>query len=158
MKLDNAKRAGYIKLIYMVIPLLILVGVALVYLLSDVKSLAFIGLGIGLLILFFVSIAQFKYNYIVFYAGPDKVQIRFKALTPFNNPNNSVKILAENLKNYEVKASHWGIRKSLHLFQQTPSGLAKYPGIGVTALTQDEIEKISKALDLILAMNKSKTQ
>lgn len=158
MKLDNAKRAGYIKLVYMAVPLVIVVSAALTYLFFDVKDLRYIILGIVLVVLFFLVMSIFKFTYIVFYAGPDKVQIRFKKLSAFNTPNSSVKILAENFRNYEITKSLKGMRTMLYLYQETPSGLAKYPGIGLTALNATDVDKIRKALELILAMNKSKNQ
>lgn len=158
MKLDNAKRAGYIKLIYMAVPLIIVVSAALTYLFFDVKDLRYIIMAIVAVALFFLIMSLFKFTYIVFYAGPDKIQIRFKKLSAFNTPNSSVKILAENLRNYEVVSSFKGMRTILYLYQETPSGLAKYPGIGITALKKDDVEKIRKALELIIAINKSKTK
>ena len=158
MKLDNAKRASIIKLIYMLIPLLVLLAAAIVYLMYDVKDLRYMGLAFVVLVLFFLIMSIFKFNYIVFYAGPDFVRIRFKTLTPFSSPNNSIQIKSENFKKYEIASSLGGFRKILFLFQETPSGLAKYPGIGFSALTHDELDKIRKAFDLILALNKSKKQ
>lgn len=158
MKLDNAKRAGYIKLIYMAVPLIIVVAAALTYLFYDVKDLRYILIAIAVVALFFFIMSIFKFTYIVFYAGPDKIQLRFKKLSAFNTPNSSVKILAENLRNFEIVSSLKGMRTMLYLYQETPSGLAKYPGIGLTALSTADIDKIRKALELILAMNKSKAQ
>lgn len=158
MKLDNAKRAGWIKFIYMLIPLIVLIIASLVYLFYDVKDLRYMVAAFVILVLFFFGMSIFKFNYIVFYAGPDNIKIRFKNLTPFNSPNNSVKIKVENFKNYKIENSLFGIRKVLYLFQETQSGLAKYPGIGLSALNSSEIAQIKKAFDLILALNKSKKQ
>lgn len=155
MKLDNARRAGFIKLMYMLIPLLVLVAASIVYLLFEVKDLRYMGLAFVVLVLFFLVMSIFKFNYIVFYAGPDKIQIRFKTLTPFNSPNNSVQIKAENFRNYEIVEKIGGAKKMLFLFQETQSGMAKYPGIGISALKNDEIDKIKKSFDLILTLNKS---
>ena len=98
----------------------------------------------------------FRFNYIVFYAGPDKIRVRFKSLAPFNSSSNSVVIKTEDFHSYKIKYSLLGLKKVLILFQKTPSGLAKYPAIGFSALTDADIEKIKKALDLALLINKSK--
>ncbi len=153
MKLDNGKRAGFIKLIYMLVPLVVLAIVTIVYLLYDVKDLRYMALAFVLLLLFFAIMAIFKFNYINFYAGPEGIQIRFKNLTPFNPPNNSIQIKTENFSKYEIKNSLLGMRKVLYLFLNTPSGFAKYQGIGLSALSNDEIDRICKAFDLILAIN-----
>ena len=154
MKLDNAKRAGIIKLIYMLVPLLVVFSAALVYLYFDAKDLRYMVYAFVVLLLFFLIMAVLKFNYIIFYAGPDKITIRFKALSPFNTPSNSVQIKVGEFKSYEIKSSIFGIKKLLFLYQQTPSGLAKYPAIGLSALNGDEIDKITKAFELILTMNK----
>jgi hypothetical protein len=154
MKFDNAKRAGIIKLIYMLVPLLVVFAAAITYMYFDAKDLRYMVFAfVGLLIFFFIM-SIIKYSYIIFYAGPDKITIRYKTLSPFNTPSNSVKIKVEEFKNYEIKTSIMGIKKTLILYQQTPSGLAKYPPIGFSALKSDEIDKITKAFKLILAMNK----
>jgi hypothetical protein len=158
MKLNNTKRAGWIKMMYMLIPLLVVIAAAAVYLLYEVKDLRYMVLAFIVLLLFFAVMSIFKYSYIVFSAGPDNIQIRFKTLSPFNTPNNSVKIKSENFRNYEIKSSHFGLRKTLFLYQKSSGGLAKYPGIGFTALKEDQISEIKKAFDLILAINKSKKE
>jgi len=156
MKLDNAKRAGFIKLIYMLIPLLVVLAAAIVYLLFDVKDLRYMGIAFGLVALFFFGMGIFKFNYIISYVGPDKIKIKFASLSPFNNPHNSVQIKAEQFHKFEIKSSLGGMRKVLILYQKTPSGLAQYPGIGITALKRDEIAQLKKAFDLILAINQQK--
>lgn len=156
MKLDNAKRAGLIKLVYMLVPLLMVFSAALVYLYYDVKDLRYMVYAFVGLLLFFLVMSVIKFNYIIFYAGPDKITIRFKALSPFNTPSNSVQIKVGDFKSYEIKSSIFGIKNMLFLYQQTPSGLAKYPAIGLSALNGDEIDKITKAFELVLAMNKDR--
>ncbi len=154
MKLDNAKRAGVIKLIYMLIPLLVVAAVAVIYLVYDVKDLSSMVIAFVVLLFFFLVMAVFRLNYIIFYAAPDKIVVRYKALTPFNSPSNSVQIKSNDFRKYELKTRLGGLKKTLYLYLQSPSGLAKYPGIGLGALKSGEIDKITKALDLIIAMNK----
>lgn len=156
MKLDNAKRAGSIKLIYMLVPLLVVITAAISYLFFDIKDLRYMVFAFVGLLLFFLVMAVLKYNYIIFYAGPDKIRIRYKGLSPFNTPSNSVQIKAKEFKNYEIATEIFGIRKILYLYQQTPSGLAKYPGIGLSALNNNEIDEITKSFKLILSMNRNK--
>ena len=134
MKFDNAKRAGVIKLIYMLIPLLVVFSAVIMYMYFDAKDLRYMVFAFVGLVVFFFVMSILKYSYIVFYAGPDKITIRFKTLSPFNTPSNSVEIKVEEFKSYDIKTSIMGIKKTLVLYHQTPSGLAKYPGIGVSAL------------------------
>ena len=155
MKLDNAKKAGSIRLIYMLIPLIVVVIIALVYLFYDVKDLRYMVFAFVGLLLFFLIMAILNYNYIIFYAGPDKVRVRYKGLSPFSASRNSVQINSNEFTQYEIKTSIFNIKKVLILHQQTPSGHAKYPSIGLSALNNSEINSIKKALDLVLMMNKN---
>jgi len=154
MKLDNSKRAIKIRLVYMLIPLLILTAGALVYLYFDIKDLRYMVLAFVLLLLFFLVMAILKFYYIIYYAGPDKIVVRFKSLSPLMSPSNSIQINSVDFANYKIKITLFGIKKMLYLYQQTLSGLAKYPAVGLSALTIKEVNEIKKSLDLILAINK----
>ncbi len=153
MKLDNAKRAGIIKLIYMLIPLLVVAAIAVIYLVYDLKNLGLMAIAIGVLLFFFLVMAVFRLNYIIFYAGPNKITILYKTLSPFKSASNSVKIKATEFRSYKLKTSLGGIKKTLYLSLETPSGMAKYPGIGLSSLKKDEIANVTKALDLIIKIN-----
>jgi uncharacterized membrane protein YdbT with pleckstrin-like domain len=155
MKLDNAKLAKKIRLIYMLIPLLIVAASALAYMYFDIKDLRYMVFAFILLLLFFIIMSIIRYNYIIYYAGPDKITIRYKSLSPLNTPSNSIQIKALELVNYKIKTALFGMRKVLYLYQQTSGGLAKYPGIGLSALKNKDIDIIKKSLDLILAINKN---
>jgi hypothetical protein len=76
-------------------------------------------------------------------------------LAPFRTSNNSILIKSENFRKYEIKTSLFGLKKTLALFQETPGGLARFPKVSLTAMRSEDREKISKALDLILAINKA---
>lgn len=105
--------------------------------------------------LFFLAMALFKLYYISFYAGPDKVRLRFKSLSPFPTQNNSIVIDSPNFHDYKVEISWLGKRKFLTFLMQTPGGVAAYPRISISAFDTDEIEQIKKALDLIKQLNKA---
>ncbi len=154
MKLDNSKKASKIKLIATLLPLLVVFAVALTYLFTDVKDLKYIIIAVSVLIIYFSTMALLRLYFITFYAGPDKIQVRYKSLLPFKTANNSVQIKTVNFHHYEIKRQLAGIIKILVLFQTTPGGVGKYPSIGITALDAEQIDHIKKALDLILTLRK----
>jgi low affinity Fe/Cu permease len=155
MHIDNSKRASKIKLVGMIVPLIVVFAVALTYLLTDVRDLKYVIIAVSVLAVYFTIMALLRLNYVVFYAGPDKIQIRYKTLLPFKSPNNSVQIKASNFHHYEMKNYLGGIIKKMTLFQNTPGGIGKYPSIGVSAMKNVQIEQMKKALDLILSLKKT---
>jgi hypothetical protein len=153
MELENTKKASKIRTVYMLIPLLAVAFVASTYLFTDVKDLKYILITFIFLVVYFVLMAIPGLYFVSFYAGPDKIRIRYKSLAPFRTSNNSILIKSENFRKYEIKTSLLGLKKTLTLFQETPGGLARFPIVSLTAMRAEDREKISKALDLILAIN-----
>lgn len=155
MNIDNKVKAAKIKLIYLLFPFILVIGTALFFLLSEKVDVWYIVYAVMILLAYFILMGYFKFNYVSFYAGPDKIRVRYKSLSPFNSPNKSIEIKVENFYNYETKQNKKGSVKTLSLLQHSPGGIAKYPPISLTAVDQSEIDKIIKSLKLILAMKKS---
>ncbi|MFA6402244.1 MAG: hypothetical protein WCX31_11575 [Salinivirgaceae bacterium] len=155
MELENTKKASKIRTFYMLIPLLAVAFVASTYLFTEVRDLKYILITFIFLVVYFVLMAIPGLYFVSFYAGPDKIRIRYKSLAPFRTSNNSILIKSENFRKYEIKTSLFGLKKTLALFQETPGGLARFPKVSLTAMRSEDREKISKALDLILAINKA---
>ena len=156
MKLDNAKRAGKIRLLFMVIPMVLIVSTAVIYLIGEVRHSGWlIGAG-ALLFLFFLVLGVFRFNYISFYVGPDKLVLKFKSLSPILSTNQSIQIRAEYFHHYELVRKLGGRKKILYLFQDSAGSVAKYQGVGVTLLNDDELSKLTKALDLVMAIRQGK--
>ncbi|MGE4289881.1 MAG: hypothetical protein AB7E36_14445 [Salinivirgaceae bacterium] len=155
MNLDNAKRASKIKVLAMLFPLLVVVAVALSYLLTEVKDLKYVLMAVVSLLVYFIVMAGLRLNFIAFYAGPDKIRIRYKSLLPFKTNNNSVQMKTDNFHHYQIKESFGGLVKTLTLYQTTPGGVGKYPNIGISTLNNEQLTQIIKALDLILALKKN---
>lgn len=155
MNLENTKKASRVKTIYMLFPLITVLTVGGIFLFTDVKDIKFILYALLGLIVYFILMAIFGFYFVSFYAGPDKIRIRYKSLAPFRTDNNSIVIKSENFRKYELKKSLLGIKTTLSLYQETPGGLAKFPNVSLTLMTQPEIQQITKALELILALNKA---
>jgi len=156
MKLDNAKRATKVRLLFMVVPMFLIISTAIIYLMGEVRNPGWlIGAGV-LLFLFFLLLGIFKFNYISFYVGTDKILLKFKSLTPIMSTNQSIQIRSEYFHHYEVSSKLAGLKKTLYLFQDSAGAVAKYQGVGVNLLSDDELGKITKALDLVIAIRKGK--
>lgn len=157
MQIDNKEKAVKIKLIYLLFPFIIVIGTALFFLLSVKVNFWYMALSLIILIAYFIFMGQFNYNYVSFYAGYDKIRIRYKSLSPFKSPNKSIRIAANTLHSFEIKKTKKGRAKKLILYQNSPGGLAKYPSVSVSAVSTVDVQKIVKSLQLIIAMNKAKT-
>lgn len=156
MNLDNKPFAGNIRLFYMAIPFLVVVTTALLFLVFNIKDFKWaIILGI-FLILFFIIMAILKFYFISFYAGPDKIRLRYKSLSPFPTQNNSIQINSNEFYDYKIETSFFEKKHSIILMIETPGGIAEFSKVSLMSLSKDEIKQITKALDLIILMNKEK--
>lgn len=154
MKLDNKAKAQKIRFIYFLVPFFIVITTALVFLISESKDFKWIILSGILFILFFIVMAVFRFYFISFYAGPDNIRLRYKSLSPLPSENNSIKIVSNEFHNYKITSSFFGKKQSLSLFVKTPGGIAAFQKISLMSLNKKQIEKIIKALDLVLSINK----
>lgn len=139
----------------MAIPSLIVISTALVYLAFDSKEFVWAVIAGVIVAIFFFTMAFFRFYFITFYAGPDKVRLRFKSLSPFPTQNNSIQIPSEKFHDYTMTRSFLGKKKGLVFFMKTQGGVAAYPKTSISALSENEITQITKALDLIKQINKT---
>lgn len=155
MELENKQKASTIKLINMLIPLLVVIGIAVLYLVTEVTEVSYAIYAVSFLIVYFVVLGQIKPMFISVFVGPELLRFRFKSLSPFNSSNKTIQLKPEQFSRFDMIEKLAGLKKQLIVYVNSPSGLAKYPPISISALTKAEIEKLSKALQLIMAMNKA---
>jgi len=158
MQIDNKERASKIKLINMLIPLLVVIAMGILYLVTEIRDIKYAVIAVLLLISYFVIMAKIKPTFLSVFIGPDIMRFRFKSLSPFNTSNNTIQLKPAQFNRFEFKKVFFGLNKQIILYINSPSGLAKYPPISVSAVKATEIEKITKALQLIMAMNKAAKQ
>ncbi len=140
----------------MSVPFAVLVAVALYYLAFDGKDFKWAVIAGGVLLCFFVIMGILQLLYINVYIAPDKIRIRYKSLSPFPSPKNSVLIKPNDFHNYKITKSLFGTKQSLTLSVKTPGGVAEFSKISLLCMPQAQIDKTTKALDLLIAMNKKK--
>jgi hypothetical protein len=91
------------------------------------------------------------YKYIYFSDEEGKLVLRYVSLRPFNNKKYSIEINKNDLHSYKIKHFPLNFKQQLILFVHTPQGIAKYPPISITALSEDEFNRMKKILNDILA-------
>ena len=87
-------------------------------------------------------------NYFYFNDKGDKLIIRYYAIRPLGRRKRAVQIPKTALAKYEIIKTNLGLKKVLILHQQIKKNVAKYPPIGVTSLTRDELSRLEQQLSL----------
>jgi hypothetical protein len=87
-------------------------------------------------------------NYFYFNDKGDKLIIRYYAIRPLGRKKRTVQIPKTALAKYEIIKTNLGLKKVLILHQHIKKNVAKYPPIGITSLTRDELSRLEKQLSL----------
>jgi hypothetical protein len=88
-------------------------------------------------------------NYHYFYFSDEsaiKLVFRYYSLTPFFKQLRTIEIKKEDFYNSKVQTKASGLQEYLILFQKTPKGIAKYPGISISLLSKKNKESLLFAL------------
>jgi len=154
MEIENKNRTVRINQVRYLAVLIFLVLVILL-LLSDLVEDSFLGLNkyhwaivlalIYILINVYEHIRDFNYIYVDDSEG--KILFRYISLQPFKNKKYSIEIDKRKFYKYKILRSFLNIRMHIVLYVQTPHGIAKYPPISITALDDDNLNKLKKMLN-----------
>lgn len=113
-----------------------------------------IGLGqfaqIGLVIFLLLTAVVFHsggFFYIELENDKSAFRIKHYNIFPFWQEFKVYQIPLERYKKYEIKKIAGGLFSWLYLFEQTNRGLAKYPAIGVSALSTKQLKIVTDYLD-----------
>lgn len=87
-------------------------------------------------------------NYFYFNDKGDKLIIRYYAIRPLGRRKKALQIPKTALAKYEIIKTNLGLKKVLILHQHVKNKVAKYPPIGITSLTGDELSRLEKHLSL----------
>jgi len=104
------------------------------------------------LALLYVSLFIYNYrkkpNYIYFSDNGDKIVLRYYDVRIFNNKKNSIEILKQNFYSWETEKFLFGNYEMLYLHGKYKTGIAKYPGVSLSALNHKDKEKLKTALNV----------
>ena len=106
-------------------------------------ALILLGLYIGIMIFTFTL----KRNYIYFNDDGESIIIRYYPIRPVARKKSAIEIPKATLVKFEIRNSYFGLKKTLFLFQRVKHKIARYPGIGLSALTKKELESITNQLN-----------
>jgi len=89
-----------------------------------------------------------EYNFIIYKETDDKLIMRYYPLHPFHDKFKSIEISKQTFSHFELKKRSMGLREDLFLFQMSSKGLARYPGISLSALSK------AQRLELLASLSK----
>jgi hypothetical protein len=143
------------------IALIILVVVICVLLFVPFRRDLINGLSNNLLAIFFASSYMIfalyeslrNYFYIYYNDESDKIVLRYFSPALFTSKKNSIEIYKKDFGGYELKSFFMRYRESLILFKNTSKGLAKYPPISITSLSEEERYSLLSSLNALKKKN-----
>lgn len=87
-----------------------------------------------------------NYQYVFFSDDTEKIIIRYFNAGIIGGRKNSVEIDKRSLAGYKSETKYFGLVTSIIFFQKFSEGVAKYPPVYISALSQTEKAKLFKAL------------
>ena len=87
--------------------------------------------------------------YILLKNEKEKLVLRYYSLRFFGGKKKSVVIPLSEFAGYKIESSKSGIRKELILLRKVNNGIAKYPPVSLTGLSESEINSVSQILSKI---------
>jgi hypothetical protein len=94
-----------------------------------------------------------NYNYIFFSDESDKIIFRYFAPSIFTTKKNSIEFPKKEFAGYELHSFFLRYREKLVLLRRTSKGIAKYPAVSITALSNDERHALLIALNQLKRKN-----
>ena len=148
MKLENSGRINLLKKIFYP-GAMIWAVLALVFFLTGKDVYGFISAIV--LILWFLVFQFIDFQYILFDTGNDKIILRFYPAVKFGRKDYSaIEFHQQNLFDYRIEKSVFGLVNDLILVIRTPRGVADYPPVSMAALKKEEQQKIEQFLKKLL--------
>ncbi len=98
---------------------------------------------LGLILYNFILRANFVY----FNDNGDKIILRYYPIRIFNRKKNSIEISKQNFVSWEIEKFFFGSFEMLYLHGKFKTGVARYPGVSLSAVNKIDREKIRVALN-----------
>jgi hypothetical protein len=94
-----------------------------------------------------------NYNYIYFNDESDKLVLRYFSPNLFTSKKNSIEIPKKEYAGYELQSFFMRYREKLVLKRRTGKGIANYPAVSITALSDAERYALLFSLSQLKKMN-----
>ena len=108
------------------------------------------------LLVFYIALMGYNFllkpNYVYFNDNGDKIILRYYPARIFNQKKNSIEISKQNFVSWEVKGFFFGTCEMLYLNGKFKSGVARFPGVSLSAVNRKDREKIKTTLNTYAAV------
>lgn len=96
-----------------------------------------------------------NYNYIYFNNETEKLILRYFSPNIFTTKKNSIEMPQNEFAGYKLNSFFLRYREKIILYRATKKGLASYPPVSITALSNKERYALLRTLDELAHRNKS---
>jgi hypothetical protein len=153
MTFDNSKTIINVRIRLFAVTVILIAYLILAYA-ADIIKFPFLGLSdpawTAILTVFWLILVIIplilNYQYVFFSDDSEKIIIRYFNAGLAGGGKNSVEIDKRAFAGYQTETRFFGLITSLILFQKFSDGVAKYPPVYISALSQKEKNKLFKAL------------
>ena len=97
-------------------------------------------------ILYIVYAYFMNYNFFSFNDEGDKLVFRFVSLRPFDNEKRAIEIPKRDFIGFKIEKSFFNLKRDLIITIRTNKGIAKYPSISISALSEEQMNLLSHSL------------
>jgi hypothetical protein len=94
-----------------------------------------------------------NYNYIYFNDESDKLVLRYFSPALFTSKKNSIEMPKKEFAGYKLNSFFLRYREHIVLLRKSNKGIAKYPPVSITALSNAERNSLLSALEAIKKKN-----
>jgi hypothetical protein len=155
MTFDNSRTIISLRIKLFAATVVLLAYVALTYVAKMIKF-PFLGMSdtvwtiilIGIWLILAFMPMFLNYQFISFSDEGDYIIFRYFTAGIVGGKKNSVEINKTSFSGYKIETRFFGLIQIMTLLQKVQGGVAKYPPVYISALTQEEKAKVIKSLNL----------
>ncbi len=163
MTFDNSKTIISIRIRLFVATVILLIYIVLTYA-ANLIRFPVLGLGetawTAILVIFYLGLVFYpvylNYQFIYFSDDGNNIIIRYFNSGIIAGKKNSVEINKMTFSGYKAEKRFFGLIQSITLYQRLKEGVAKYPPIYISSLTEKEKAKIIRSLNSYAPVIKDK--
>jgi len=88
-----------------------------------------------------------NYNYFSFRDDSENLMFRFVSMRPFDSAKKAVQIKITDFAGYKFEKSFFGLKENIILRIKTKKGIANFPPISISALSEKHKQMLKQALN-----------
>jgi hypothetical protein len=161
MIINNQKQAVNLRIQKFLALLILVVIIGLIYF-ANIIPRGLYGLNknqvaVGIIMLFagyFIFDYLRNYYYISYNDTGDKFILRYFSLRPLEDRKHAIEFNKNEFHSFELVRSFFGLNETLIIYRSTSKGVAKYPGVSLSAISKADKEKMIASFQKLIRVNK----